>query len=392
MFGRAVDRVGDDLVVDCRVRSRSNKSQSSSHVGRSSRSNRRTCSSEQRPATELTPDHPARRSRVASRSTATSGPSRTTSCSVDEPRADPPRLPEGVAQVRLGVRLGRTRPTVVRPPPLCAAAGERPPGSRAGACRPAATPSTSADQDLEAAQQADLRRPIFDHHPTRHRIDPLGSRCSASARPARRRPSSSCEPPVSVRSRPGLSSARLATVGGIAELRILGPLEVVTESGRLELNGHRERVVLAVLALTPGIDRSPWTAWSTRCGATRRRHRRRRSSRTWCCGCAGCWGRRRSRPKPVATGWPATPSRSTPPPSNKACTTARNCAAPGSSRPGAAALAEAQQRWRGLPLPELEAWAPGVVEATRLAELLRGAEDDRVEADLARSRHHRECR
>ena len=58
--------------------------------------------------------------------------------------------------------------------------------------------------------------------------------------------------------------------------------------------------------------------------------------------------------------------------------------------PGAAiaAFATALGSWRGDPLPELQHWAPGEGEATRLSELHRSVQEDRCEAELAAGHHH----
>ena len=53
-----------------------------------------------------------------------------------------------------------------------------------------------------------------------------------------------------------------------------------------------------------------------------------------------------------------------------------------------AAFAIALGSWRGDPLPELQHWAPGEGEATRLSELHRSVQEDRCDAELAAGHHH----
>ncbi|HEX6248250.1 MAG TPA: BTAD domain-containing putative transcriptional regulator, partial [Nocardioidaceae bacterium] len=50
-------------------------------------------------------------------------------------------------------------------------------------------------------------------------------------------------------------------------------------------------------------------------------------------------------------------------------------------------VGEALALWRGRPLAELESWEPGRLEADRLQELCRDAEEIRIEAALAAGRH-----
>ena len=67
---------------------------------------------------------------------------------------------------------------------------------------------------------------------------------------------------------------------------------------------------------------------------------------------------------------------------------ARDLLALGQSDRAAHVADEALALWRGRPLPDVEDWEPGVLEASRLEDLRRDAEELRVDCYLRSGRHH----
>ena len=168
-------------------------------------------------------------------------------------------------------------------------------------------------------------------------------------------------------------------------VRLLGPVEVDSADGQ---PGPRDRLVLDALAVRQG---QP---------ITRRGSRRRAVAR----GPAGVLGQGRPGLRQpaardararghrddriAATGWCPAGSSSTATSSSRWCGRDASTSTPDRPERAASSLERALALWRGDPLTELADWMPGRLEAARLDELRRGAEEDLLQARLDAGRHH----
>jgi predicted ATPase/DNA-binding SARP family transcriptional activator len=168
----------------------------------------------------------------------------------------------------------------------------------------------------------------------------------------------------------------------ITEIRVLGPLEAATASGALEITEPRERVVLAVLAMSPGrpssVERLADALWSDAPPASSVKIVQNVVLRL-----RKALGREAIRTTPggyvLADAGLTIDAREL----ERLADEARAQHRAGRYEAAASGFAAAGRRWRGRPLPELEDWAPGVAEAHRLQELHAAVVEDRFEAELA---------
>ena len=167
-------------------------------------------------------------------------------------------------------------------------------------------------------------------------------------------------------------------------IAVLGPLQV--DEG-IDALARRDRVVLAVLAMRPGelvsADQLADALWAEGPPPTWSKA----LQGAWS-GCASCWARHAIETVDARLPAGAAAERG-------GCPRVR---AAGGARPGSCwssgspsgrrtCWAEALALWRGTPLAELEEWEPGRIEAERLEELRRDAEELRVDAALRSGRH-----
>ena len=168
-------------------------------------------------------------------------------------------------------------------------------------------------------------------------------------------------------------------------VEILGPLQV--DHGEVQL-GARDRMVLSALVMRPGQVLSPEqladAVWGEQPPAT------------WAKGLQGCVSRLRKHlgsdavrttprgyqlvlPADAVDAWQF----------ERYVARAQELLTLKEPERAHFTVTQALELWRGAPLTELGDWAPGVQEATRLAELRLGAEELQLDAALA-SGHHRE--
>ena len=192
---------------------------------------------------------------------------------------------------------------------------------------------------------------------------------------------------VSERSRFALAVRARGYAAAIIEVRILGSLEVATATGLCPVTGPRERVVLAVLAMSSGrvvsLDRLTDAVWgdSRPASCVKVVQNVILSLRT----ALGPGVIETRAGGYLLVGDTVSTDADE---FERGADVGRVLSRSGDVAAAAAAFVDTLQLWRDHPLPELRDWAPGVAEASRLEELRRGVQEDRVEAELACGRHH----
>ena len=173
------------------------------------------------------------------------------------------------------------------------------------------------------------------------------------------------------------------------EFLILGPLEVVLVSGRVEIGGPKERIALAALAAhvgeTVSADRLADALWgdnpprSSVKAAQNVILRLRRAL-----------GRERIETRAGGYLLRVAPDAVDARRFDRLVRSARQSAKTGDLASAAADFSMALGLWRGKPLPELADWLAGQSEVARLEELRRCAEEELVDIELAVG-HHADC-